>query len=111
MIGTVQVAQAVQHGASTFPPRGQLQKEAPEGVEPSRRFPDTRFTAGMFVCFCRWTRLPEHPAGLEPARTPWKGGTLPLTSWVLLCSPGCQRTAVSRGSGRSSRPGFSLADV
>ena len=42
-------------------------------------------------------RAPEHPAGLEPARPPWQGGRLPLTSWVLDRTPGCQRSASEPG--------------
>ena len=32
----------------------------------------------QFVSSCRWVRLPEHPAGLEPAHPGWKPGALPL---------------------------------
>jgi hypothetical protein len=73
-----------------FPPRGRPFGVAPEGLEPSHRFPDTK-SFRVFVCSCRRVRLPEHPAGLEPAHPAWQAGRLPLHHGYLEALPSCQR--------------------
>jgi hypothetical protein len=57
------------NGASAVPPRGRG-RERPRRESNPHALAGTPFTVGMFVRFCRRARLPEHPAGLEPAPPP-----------------------------------------
>ena len=41
-----------------------------------------------FVCLCSLARLPERPAGVEPAHPPWQGDRLPPTNASRRCPHG-----------------------
>ena len=78
---TVQVAQA-ELARLPFRHRGKP-GESPRRDSNPHAVAGTRFQAELFVCFCRWVRLPEHPAGVEPARPPCRRQQAAAPSWVL----------------------------
>ncbi len=104
MLATVQVAQAVQQARLPFRHRGK-ESESPWRESNPHAVAGTRFTADLFVCFCRRVRSPEHPAGVEPAHPPWQGSRQPLHHGCLKASPSCQRAERVR---RRSNPRLQL---
>ena len=75
---------------------------ASTGIEPANsRSAVWRSPLEQCVGFCRCARLPERPAGVEPAHPPWQGDRQPLHHGRVGWKPNCQR---AKSTGRDSNP-------